>query len=116
MKILTIDIGGTYIKYARMTEDMAVLSRGKCPTPQDGREALIGALAGLFDEESVDGIAVSLPGIIDAERGFVVMGGALRYNDGFALRDALQERCGVKIHLENDANLFGALACYLNHH
>ena len=103
MKILTVDIGGTYIKYARMTEDMEILSRGRLPTPQDGREALLGTLAGIYEEEKVDGIAISLPGIIDTENGYVVMGGALRYNDDFYLRHALYQRCRTKICMENDA-------------
>ena len=103
MKILTIDIGGTYIKYARMSEEMEISSRGKRPTPQNGREALLDALEGIYMEEPVDGIAISLPGIIDAENGYVVMGGALRYNDDFYLRHALYQRCRTKIVLENDA-------------
>ncbi|MBQ9662673.1 MAG: ROK family protein [Oscillospiraceae bacterium] len=103
MKILTIDIGGTYIKYARMSEEMDINSRGKRPTPQSGREALLDVLEGIYEEEPVDGIAISLPGIIDAENGYVVMGGALRYNDDFYLRHALYQRCRTKIVLENDA-------------
>ena len=103
MKVLTIDIGGSFTKYARMTEDMEILSRGKIPTPQSGRDALLDALVSLYEEESVEGITISLPGIIDAENGYVVMGGALRYNDDFYLRHALFQRCRTKIHLENDA-------------
>lgn len=103
MKVLTIDIGGTFIKYALMTEEMDILSRGKLPTPASGREALIDALAGLYEELRADGIAISMPGIIDAENGYVLMGGALRYNDDFYLRHALYERCKTRIHLENDA-------------
>lgn len=103
MKILTVDIGGTYMKYARMNEERAILSRGKIPTPQSGREALVDALASLYEDEPVDGIAISLPGIIDWENGLILMGGALRYNDGFPLRQALRECCPVPICLENDA-------------
>ena len=103
MKILAIDIGGTFIKYARMTESMEILTRGRIPTPQSGRDELIDALASLYGEEPVDGIAISLPGIIDTEKGKIIMGGALRYNDGFNLRSALQERCPVPISMENDA-------------
>ena len=103
MKVLTIDIGGSFTKYARMTEDMEILSRGKIPTPQSGRDALLDALVSLYEEDSVEGITISLPGIIDAENGYVVMGGALRYNDDFYLRHALFQRCRTKIHLENDA-------------
>ena len=103
MKILTVDVGGTFIKYARMNEDREITSRGMIDTPQDGREALIEALASLYAAETVDGIALSLPGIIDSENGYIAMGGALRYNDGFHLRQALHARCPVPIVLENDA-------------
>lgn len=103
MKILTIDIGGTYVKYARMSEEMEIVSRGKRPTPQTGREALLDVLESIYAEEAVDGIAISMPGIIDAKNGYVVMGGALRYNDDFYLRHALYQRCRTRIVLENDA-------------
>ena len=103
MRILAIDIGGTYIKYARMNEARGILSRGELPTPQSGRDELIECLSALYDAQPADGLAIALPGIIDAENGFVAMGGALRYNDGFPLRDALQRRCPVPIVLENDA-------------
>ena len=53
--------------------------------------------------QPIDGIAISMPGIIDSDNGYCVMGGALRYNDDFYLRHSLYERCPVKIHMENDA-------------
>lgn len=104
MKILVVDIGGTSIKYACMREDMTMLTRGKIPTPQEGREVLIGAVGELYDGlPEVEGIAISMPGIIDSAGGYCVMGGALRYNDDFYLRHSLYKRCPVKIYMENDA-------------
>ena len=103
MKILTIDIGGTFIKYARMSETMDISSRGKIPTPLEGRDHLVEALTRLYKEEPVEGISISLPGIIDSRNGHILMGGALRYNDDFYLRDALYQSCRTKIHMENDA-------------
>ena len=44
-----------------------------------------------------------MPGIIDSQRGYCTMGGALRYNDDFYFRDALYNRCRTKIHIENNA-------------
>ena len=32
---LTIDVGGTYIKYALMTEDIEIIEKGEVPTPKD---------------------------------------------------------------------------------
>lgn len=104
MKILVADIGGTCIKYAYMQEDMTILSRGETRTPKKGRGELIEAIGKLYDEmEGVEGIAISMPGIIDSENGYCVMGGALRYNDDFYLRRSLYERCPVRIYMENDA-------------
>ena len=104
MKLLVIDIGGTFIKYAIMDENKNIVKRGKVATPQDSREALIDVLANLyFSHAYVDGISICMPGIIDADRGYCHMGGALRYNDGFAIKDALYERCHMPIHIENDA-------------
>lgn len=104
MKVLTIDIDGTYLRYACMDEFMKIDRRGKIFTPQEGREALIEAIARIFEAVGdAEGIAVSMPGIIDSQRGYCAMGGALRYNDDFYFRDALYERCKTKIHVENNA-------------
>lgn len=104
MKILTVDIDGTYIHYACINENMKITQRGKIFTPQEGRAELIEAVARLFEAvEDAEGIAISMPGIIDSEKGYCAMGGALRYNDDFYFRDALFERCKTKIHIENNA-------------
>ena len=104
MQILVVDIGGTFIKYACMTEDMSILSRGKVKTPESGREELIETIGKIYDQmPEVEGIAISMPGIIDSENGYCSMGGALRYNDDFYLRHSLYQRCPVKIIMENDA-------------
>ena len=67
MKILVVDIGGTSIKYACMREDMTMLTRGKIPTPKEGREELIEAIGKLYDGlPDVEEIAISMPGIIDS--------------------------------------------------
>lgn len=104
MKVLVIDIGGTFIKYAYMKEDMSILLKGKVKTPTEGREQLIETIVKLYEDMSeVSGISISMPGIIDSDNGYCVMGGALRYNDDFYLRHSLYQRCPVKIHMENDA-------------
>ncbi|MCF0105265.1 MAG: ROK family protein [Holdemanella sp.] len=104
MKVLVIDIGGTFIKYAIMKEDNTILEKGKVPTPQDTKENLIDSIANLYEMyKPVDGIAISMPGIIDVEKGLCLMGGALSYNNNHYLRDALYKRCPVKITMDNDA-------------
>ncbi len=104
MKVLAVDIGGTFMKYACMEEDMRILAKGKMPTPKKGREQLIEAIGQIYDKmPDVSGIAISITGIIDSKNGYCFTGGALRFNDDFHLRDRLYERCPVNIHMENDA-------------
>ncbi|MDO5136777.1 MAG: ROK family protein [Eubacteriales bacterium] len=104
MKILSVDIGGTFIKYALMEENMEILSRGRIKTPREGREALVETIGQIYDKmPDAEGIAISMPGIIDSENGYCVMGGALGYNDDFYFRHSLYQRCPVKIYMENDA-------------
>ena len=104
MKVLTVDIDGTYLRYACMDEFMNVSQRGKIFTPQEGRNTLIESIARIYETISAaEGIAISMPGIIDSEKGYCFMGGALRYNDDFYFRDALYKRCKTKIHIENNA-------------
>ena len=104
MSVLAIDIGGTAIKYAEMDGNRRFLSHGSIPTPTSGREELVETVGRLYDAAAgCEGIAISMPGIIDSENGYVIMGGALRCNDDFYFRHALYERCPVPIWLENDA-------------
>ena len=108
MSLLTVDIGGTFIKYALADDNCTLSGNGKVPTPQTSREEFIETLSALYRQNAekmrIDGIAISMPGIIDTRRGYVYMGGALEYNNEFAVRDALEEKCGeIKISVNNDA-------------
>ncbi len=104
MKILVLDIGGTYIKYAYIDEGLSTLRREKIRTPKGGRKELIETIASLYERmDDLEGIAISLPGIIDRKKGVCLMGGAIRYNDGFALKESLEKRCNTTVVMENDA-------------
>ena len=104
MRILAVDIGGTFIKYALMTHECEMIEQGKTQTPRSDRDALIESIGRIYDAyPDVNGIAVSMPGIIDSANGHVIMGGALEYNNDFYFKNALYKRCPVKIAVNNDA-------------
>ncbi len=117
MNILTFDIGGTYIKYALMNEKSEFLFKDRVETPQSSRAELIDTLVDVYGKyDEINGIAISMPGIIDRKNGYCRIGGALTYNNDFFLRDALHEKCPVPTVMENDAKCaamaeasFGAL-------
>ncbi len=104
MKILAIDVGGTFIKFALTDENVNFFEKDKIPTPLDGREDFVKTISGLFEKYSPEGIAFSLPGIIDTKQGLCITSGALKYNDGFFVVDEFQKIFGVKVSVENDAN------------
>lgn len=104
MKYLVLDVGGSSIKYALMTEEVEFLEKGKVPTPLNNIENFIEAIGDIYDKymNEIEGVAMSMPGIIDSERGYTITGGALRYNEGQEMVKILQERCPTKITIEND--------------
>jgi predicted NBD/HSP70 family sugar kinase len=106
-KILTIDAGGTFIKHAIMsgTRSFKISAQGKVPTPKDSHEKFLDALANIFNaHEDIEGIAVSMPGLIDTFKGVCISGGALSFTNGHCLAEELQNMCGVPVTVENDAN------------
>lgn len=105
MKHLVLDIGGSAIKYAIITEKIEFLEKGKIPTPLDCIESLVNVIGELYDKykDEVEGIAISMPGLIDSKNGYARTGGMLRYNDDKYIVKILQERCPTKITIENDA-------------
>lgn len=107
---LIYDVGGTFIKYAWLTEKGEILEKGKIPTPtkeDQGVTEFVEVLGKIYDEykdrENFQGIAISLPGQIDIENGIVYGGGGLRYMDRVHLKELLSKRCNFdKIAMEND--------------
>lgn len=103
--LLAIDIGGTFIKWAISDGYSLTDARGKVPTPQDSFDSLVEAIAQIAEAlpERVGGVAVSLPGTVDATTGFIVQGGALQYANERNLVDALHDRLNLPSSIQNDA-------------
>lgn len=104
MNYLVLDIGGSSIKYALMTEDLNFIEKGKKPTPIDSIESFIDVIGKLYDEykSEIVGMPISMPGILDSERGYAYTGGFLKYNNEKEIVKILEERCPTKISIEND--------------
>ena len=96
MKVMVFDVGGTEIKYSVMDEQLNRADAGSVPTPGDTQEHFLATLEALYRPHAaeVDGIAMSLPGFIDAEHGVVRGGGApsLLYNIGTPVGPLLSAR------------------------
>ena len=105
--ILTIDIGGTFTKYAVVSGvyRFKIKERNKIPTPKKNHKEFIKCIVDIFNaHDNLEGIAVSMPGLIDSERGICLASELLSFNNGHCIAEELQRACGVRVTIENDAN------------
>lgn len=104
MKLMVFDVGGTDIKYSVMDENLNRWAEGSTPTPMESLPVFLETLRSLYlpHQAEVEGIAMSLPGFIDTERGRVNGGGALTYNWNQDVGPQLSALCGCPVHMGND--------------
>lgn len=112
MKGLVFDFGGSSVKYAVIDDNARLLLSGKVPAPLESEEAFIRTIKVLYEQykKDVDGIALSLPGIIDSESGMHYGSGAYnRILKGKNIVEMVSEECHTKVAIENDGKC-GALS------
>ena len=105
-KYLTIDVGGTNIKFAVMTEDAQILEKGEFPTPMEGLEVFVDTIVKIYEQyknQDIHAVCMSAPGRIDSRTGFFHTSGALKYITRVNLAEKLKDRIPVPFCVENDA-------------
>lgn len=105
MKYLVIDIGGTFTKYAVMDEKAAFYEKGKIPTAKDSEEDFLHMIEELYERyrDDAEGIAISAPGFIDGERGFMRTAGSIFCVHDLDIVSVLESRLDIPVTVENDA-------------
>ncbi|MDO4622735.1 MAG: ROK family protein [Eubacteriales bacterium] len=108
-KYLVIDVGGTFVKYAVMDEDGSFIEKDKRPVEKESLNDFIDMLVSIYESTAgeVEGIAISAPGMIDSESGFMYNGGSIFCIENINIVDILQRRCKVPVSVENDAKCAG---------
>ena len=115
MQYACIDIGGTAIKYATMTETGQILTQGQVLTrvKEDGSGDIPRKIAAIVcdlqkERGKVTGIAVCSPGLIDAEKGEVIFAGPnFPGYSGMKLREEIEALTQLPCTVENDVNAAG---------
>ncbi|MCI8888545.1 MAG: ROK family protein [Hungatella sp.] len=104
-KCLCVDVGGSAIKYGIIGPDLKLTDKGDIPTPHGGVEPYLAALEKLYKsvEGQVQGIAMSVPGVIDSENGICISGGNLSFIHNYNLAGEMTKRCKVPVTVMNDA-------------
>lgn len=105
---LALDIGGSAIKYSLMSQKGEFLEKGDTLTPMDSMESLLSVIVSIHDMyPRVSGIAISMPGVIDMEKGLAYTGGALTYIQDCPFALMVEQVCHVPVTIGNDAKCAG---------
>jgi len=110
-----IDVGGTFVKLALVSEDGNILFEDKLDISKATREEILNTIdlaiikinkeANLFDVQ-ISGIGIGSPGIVFEG---VVLGGADNLNGwvNVPLCNIFTEKFGLPVYVDNDANVMG---------
>ncbi|MBM6614927.1 ROK family protein [Desemzia sp. RIT804] len=105
MNVISIDIGGTYIKSAIVSQ-CDIKAKQIRPTPTKDRLELLHVIDTIIEEyqalEVISCIGFSVPGSVD-ESGTVSFGGAVESLNGLSLKRYISEKYQVTVKVENDA-------------
>ncbi len=108
--ILSIDVHPAHAIVAVMDLQNRMLMQEHVPlrsNPTQAVDALVEAIERIraaYPGKTFEGIGMSLPGRVDPERNELLLAPNLGWT-GFDLAGALQRRCGLKVEMENDANI-----------
>lgn len=110
MYAIGIDIGGTKIAGALVSESGQIIRELKVPTPAADADAIADAVVELINElsagESVIAAGIAAAGFIDADRANIVYAPNLSWrNEPFKAK--LSERLNIPVFIDNDANAAG---------
>ncbi|MEO0313020.1 MAG: hypothetical protein RL140_250 [Actinomycetota bacterium] len=110
MYAVGIDIGGTKIAGALVSEDGAIIRETRVPTPASDPDAIAEAVVSIINElsEGVEVLAagVAAAGFVDAQRANIVYAPNLSWrNEPFKAK--LEARLDIPVFIDNDANAAG---------
>lgn len=118
MKLLALDIGGSFIKYG-VFDKYQLIMEGKRPSEGSlGGPYIVKNVSEIIEEisrdHSLEGVAISTAGIVDVDKGEIIHAGHTIPNyKGFNWKSYIGEKYGLACEVENDVNCAG-LSEYLN--
>lgn len=103
-----LDVGGTKIAGAVITEHGDIIDPLTVPTPTDSTSGVLHALLGLISQlrhrnPAVEALGVGAAGLVEWPRGYIRWAPNNSYRD-LPLRELLAEETGLPVIVDNDAN------------
>lgn len=116
-KYVSMDIGGTALKYGVVQEDGKFLETDEIPTEAwKGGPGILEKLERIGEEarrrHCLSGICISTAGMVDCEKGEITFSGPqIPDYAGTQLKAEMEERFGLPCEVENDVNCAGLAEC-----
>lgn len=107
MKIITFDIGGTFIKYALCDGNFNLTESTKIPTDaaSGGRKIIEKVIEIIKSHNGIDRVGVSTAGQVDSETGMVVYAtDTIPGYTGTKIKEMIESETGIPTYVENDVN------------
>ncbi|MGM7723479.1 ROK family protein [Metabacillus sp. Hm71] len=106
---LAIDIGGTFIKYALLNDQMQLHGHRQIETKENINQAILKQVESIIshvaDEVNISGVGISTAGIVDREKGEILYAGpTIKNYKGTAFKAYLSRKFHFPVHVENDVN------------
>lgn len=108
-----VDLGGTNIVAAVVTDDYKILAKSSTPTnaPRKPEEIFDDIAKVVFESveksnltmDDIEWVGMGTPGTVNQKNGYIEFANNLKF-DNVPARDMLVERLKTKVYLENDAN------------
>ena len=117
-KYISVDIGGTAIKYGMIREDGEILSRNVIDTEaHKGGSAILNKVEKIVEQhrmqENLCGICISTAGIVDTEKGIITYAAPLIPDyTGTEYKRVLEDKFQIPCEVENDVNCAGLAEYY----
>lgn len=113
-KVVSFDIGGTFIKYGVVNEEGEILIKDKVPSPDRNcavsiPKRLIDVINDLSKEYEISGVAISTAGQVDSEKGEIIFASDnLPGYSGSKIVKVITDAAKLKCIVENDVNAAAA--------
>lgn len=106
MSIVVFDIGGSAVKYG-LWKNSDLSNKASFTTPKswnDMKEEMLSIYQTFNESYSIEGVAISAPGAVDAIEGIISGISAVPYLHYFPIKKEWEDLFGVPVSMENDAN------------
>ncbi|MGB7292617.1 MAG: ROK family protein [Thermodesulfobacteriota bacterium] len=110
-KVIGVDIGGTNLRAASIDKSGKILSRRTVSSDAKKgiefvMENLISLLTEIIKDESISGIGIGIPGIIDVNKGILTQAPNISEVKNYPIKEKLSHKLGsaIDVTIENDAN------------